>query len=107
MSEHVKELKDAQFSDAIATGICLVDFWAPWCGPCQMMGPVLDALAQAVGSTATIAKVNVDENNATAAEFGVQSIPTLILFRDGEEIGRFVGVQTEETLRAAIQDAGK
>lgn len=107
MGAKVKELTEAEFKDAVASGICLVDFWAPWCGPCQMMGPILDALAESVGDAATIAKVNVDENNAMAVKFGVQSIPTLIVFRDGEEVNRFVRVQTEETLHAAIKAAAE
>lgn len=83
----------------------LVDFWAPWCGPCQMQAPVLEAVAGKIGDKAVIAKVNVDENTEAAGKFGVQSIPTLVLLKDGEEVKRFVGVQNEDDLIAAINDA--
>lgn len=105
MSETVKELNGEDFKKTIAAGVTLIDFWAPWCGPCQMMGPVLESLAGSLGDTATVGKVNVDENSAAAGEYGVQSIPTLILFRGGEEVKRFVGVQSEEALSEAIKAA--
>ena len=76
----------------------LVDFWAPWCGPCKMQGPILDKVADKVGDKAIIAKVNVDENAPLAAQFGVRSIPTLILFKDGQKVRDFIGVQQEPTI---------
>ena len=86
------------FDKTIADGITLIDFWAPWCGPCRIQGPILDNVAQSVKGRAQIAKVNVDEVGALAGRFGVQSIPTLILFKDGNEVRRFIGVQSHDTL---------
>src|SRR6185369_17191636 len=74
----------------------LVDFWAPWCGPCQMMGPVIEELAGEIAS-AKVGKLNVDENGATAAKFGIMSIPSLKIFKEGKIAKEFVGVQAKET----------
>jgi len=98
MSDKVLELTADNFNDTIASGTVLVDFWAPWCGPCKMQGPILDKVAEAIGDKAVIAKVNVDENAPIAAQFGVRSIPTLILFKDGEKTQDFIGVQQEADL---------
>ncbi len=102
MSEKVIELTVDSFNDAIASGTVLVDFWAPWCGPCKMQGPILDKVAEAVEGKAVIAKVNVDENAPLAAQFGVRSIPTLLLFKDGEKVQDFIGVQQEAALVEAL-----
>jgi thioredoxin 1 len=84
----------------------LIDFWAPWCGPCRMQGPMLDEVAKQVGDTALIAKVNVDEEPSLAAEFGVQSIPTLVILKGGKIQQRMVGVQPAHTLLAALKQGG-
>jgi thioredoxin 1 len=104
-SDSILQLDDSSFADATRSGVVLVDFWAPWCGPCQMQGPILHDVADAVGDAATIAKVNVDRAPATATEFGIRSIPTLILLRDGEVVDRFVGVQQASTLLTALGQA--
>jgi len=98
MSDKVKELNADDFASAIASGTVLVDFWAPWCGPCKMQAPILDKVADKVGDKVVIAKVNVDESPSIAAQFGVRSIPTLILFKDGEKVKDFIGVQQEAAL---------
>jgi thioredoxin 1 len=102
MSDKVKELTVDNFKETIASGTVLVDFWAPWCGPCKMQAPILDKVAEQVGDTAVIAKVNVDEAAPLAAEYGVRSIPTLILFKDGEKVQDFIGVQQEPVLIEAL-----
>jgi thioredoxin 1 len=102
MSDKVKELTVENFKETIASGTVLVDFWAPWCGPCKMQGPILDKVAEQIGDKALIAKVNVDEAAPIAAEYGVRSIPTLIIFKDGEKAQDFVGVQQEAVLVEAL-----
>lgn len=82
----------------------LVDFWAPWCGPCQMMGPVIDELAAEV-TTAKIAKLNVDENPALAQKYGIMSIPALKIFKGGQVVKEFVGVQQKEKMKSELEAA--
>ena len=98
------EITDATFDETIKSGVTLVDFWAPWCGPCQMQGPIVEKIAEAYGDKATVGKMNVDDNPETAAKFGVMSIPTIIIFKDGEKVKQFVGVQSEAKLKAAIDE---
>jgi thioredoxin len=84
----------------------LIDFWAPWCGPCRMQGPILDDVARTMGEKAIVAKVNVDEEPRLAAQFGVQSIPTLVILKGGSLQQRMVGLQPAQTLVQALQQAG-
>jgi thioredoxin 2 len=81
----------------------LVDMWAPWCGPCRMVAPTLDQLAVELSGRVRIAKMNVDENPATSSRFGVRSIPTLLIFRDGREVDRIVGVQSKAAIAARLE----
>ncbi len=80
----------------------LVDFWAPWCGPCRVMGPVINELAEEFGSRATVAKLNVDDHQAVAGRYRIQSIPTVMLFRNGEVVDRVVGTVPKNVLSAKL-----
>ena len=104
MSAGILELNDSNFAAETQSGIVLVDFWAPWCGPCRMQGPILEQIVGKVAG-AKIAKLNVDDAGAVAAKFGVQSIPTLLVFKDGRIVQQFVGVQQAPTLIAALEAA--
>lgn len=103
MAGKVQELTDANFQKAVSQGVALIDFWAPWCGPCRMQGPIIEKIAPSFTGKAVIAKVNVDESPDTASKFGVRSIPTLIIFKDGQMAEQFVGVQTEEAITSALE----
>jgi len=98
----IKELTDANFQAQVKNGVMLVDFWAAWCMPCKMMAPVLNETAEALGDAAKIGKLDVDSNRESSAKYGVRSIPTLILFKNGKEVNRFVGVKTKEFLLKEI-----
>lgn len=99
-----KEITDATFSQEISEGLVLVDFWAPWCGPCRMQAPILDQLSQKYDETELkITKLNVDDNAQTAASFGVMSIPTLLFFKDGELVEKRVGVQPKPALEEIVE----
>jgi thioredoxin 1 len=81
----------------------LVDFWAAWCGPCQIMGPIVDELAEEMKDKVKIGKLNVDENRETAANYSVMSIPTLIIFKGGKVVKQLVGVQNKDNLKEELQ----
>lgn len=98
------EVTDSSLEQAIQNNkLVLVDFWAPWCGPCRIIGPILEQLADELGSEVLVAKLNVDDNQLSAAKYRIQGIPTLKLFHDGKEIQTFVGVQPLQTLKSAIK----
>lgn len=97
-SEKIKKLNDQNFNSTIRTGIVLVDFWATWCMPCKIMVPVLNDLADEVNGKVTIGKLDVDTSKKTAAAYKIRSIPTMVLFKNGKELHRFVGVKTKEYL---------
>jgi len=105
MSDLVVHITDAEFQAAVAGGITLIDFWAPWCGPCKAIAPALDELAEEYGGKVRVAKINIDENQAVATQFGVTSIPTLILFKDGQMIDRKVGGAAKSALKTFIDQA--
>jgi thioredoxin 1 len=102
-SENVIILKDATFMNEVSSGVSLVDFWAVWCGPCKVQGPIIDEIADEMKGQAKICKLDVDKNPEMARKFGVQSIPTLILFRNGNPVQKFVGVKPKQALMNAIK----
>ena len=104
MSERVKEVTDNSFEgDVLQTNKpVLVDFWAEWCGPCRMLAPTIDRIADEHSNVVSVAKVNVDDNPTTAATYGIKGIPTLILFVEGKEVERIVGAAGKDTIVRTI-----
>ena len=99
---HAIDLTSESFDDAVAGRVALVDFWAPWCGPCKMMQPVLDKVLAQTAGKAVIAKVDIDAEQELGRRFMVRSLPTLILMNDGEVVKQWVGVQQASVLVDAI-----
>lgn len=99
----IKHLTQATFSEEINGGIpVMVDFWASWCGPCRMLSPVIDSLSEEYEGKISVGKVNVDEQGELAAQFGIVSIPTVIIFKDGKEAKRIIGVHDADDYRDEI-----
>lgn len=101
----VQHISDSSFQNETKSGTVLVDFWAPWCGPCKMIAPILDELSAELGDSAKITKINVDDNPESAAKYNVMSIPTLLVFKDGVVVNQLVGLQSKDKLKAAIEQA--
>ena len=108
MSDHVEEISDDSFEEKVlnSTKPVLVDFWAPWCGPCRAIAPVIEEIASDFGDKAKFTKINVDENPITPSKYGIQAIPTLIFFKDGEKVDQITGKvaksKIEETLNTML-----
>ncbi len=105
MSEHVKEVSDTSFERDVlqSNQPVLVDFWAPWCGPCRMIAPTVEAVAEQYRGSASVVKLNVDDNPSTSQRYGIKGVPTLILFRDGKEEERVVGATSKEALARLVE----
>jgi thioredoxin 1 len=104
MAGMVAELSDAAFEQQVIQGggTYLIDFWAPWCGPCRIVAPIVDELAKDYEGKLNVAKINVDDNQQVAARFGISSIPTLMIFKGGELKDRITGAVPKATLKQAI-----
>ena len=103
MSEHTVELTSAEFKKFIGEGVALVDFWAAWCGPCKAIAPIIGEVAAEFKGRAKVGKINVDECEDVAKEYGVMSIPTLILFKNGAAAERAVGMRPKAAIAAMIE----
>jgi thioredoxin 1 len=106
--EATKAVTDTTFVSEVVEGSkskpVLVDFWATWCGPCKMLSPLVEQIATEIPEKLTVVKMDVDENNATSSQFGIMSIPTLILFKDGKPVKQMVGYMPKERILSQIQD---
>ena len=104
-SQNLKQFTDDNFNTEVLDSDqpVLVDFWAEWCGPCRALGPVVEELADSIGDTARVGKLNVDQNPQAAQQYGIQSIPSVLIFQGGEVVDRLVGVQPKEKYESALQ----
>ena len=107
MSGQIKKLTEDGFEKEIEKGVFLVDFYADWCGPCRMLAPVLEKVAGEVSGQATVAKLDIDHAQRIASSFQVTSVPTMILFKDGKEVGRLVGLRDHETVKDFVMSSAK
>ena len=104
-SDHVMELTDGNFEEnALQAKAALVDFWAEWCMPCKMLAPTIEELAEEYAGQLTVGKVDTDSNREISRQFEIRAIPTVILFKDGEMVKKFVGLQQKAELKAAIDE---
>ena len=104
MSANVTEVTDQEFETSVIKSErpVLVDFWAPWCGPCRAIAPIVEELAGEYQGKVEFAKLNTDDNQRTAMKYGIMAIPTLVLFRGGNEVARVTGVQSKQNLKKTI-----
>ncbi len=101
--EFVQLIQDDQFAETVSNGVTLVDFYADWCGPCRMLGPVIHEVAEQLHGRARFIKIDVDASQKTAAQFQVMSIPTLVLIKNGQEVGRLVGLRDSKAIKQFIE----
>ena len=101
----IKNLNDDNFKKEIEEGVVLVDFFAIWCGPCRMLSPIIEEVAKHFEGKIVVGKVDIDSEQKTAAEFQVTSVPTLVLFKDGKEINRLIGLRDAEAIKEFINTA--
>lgn len=104
VSDNLIILTDASFKKQIKSGVTLIDFWAAWCMPCKVLGPIVSEVADEMGDEAAICKLNIDENKKTSAELGIRSIPTIIIFKDGKIVKKIVGVKSKGVIIKAVKE---
>ncbi|MDF2578149.1 MAG: thioredoxin [Chlamydiales bacterium] len=104
-NQNILQVNDENFQSTISQGVTLVDFYADWCGPCKMIAPELEKLAQEMGDQVKVAKLNVEEAPGVTAQFGVTSIPTLIVFKDGQKVDSHQGLMRTEQLKQFVSKA--
>ena len=102
-SDKVLTITDDNFASTIAEGVTLVDFWAPWCGPCRMVAPVVEEIADQYAGQVKVVKLNTDENPNTASQYGIRSIPTLMIFKGGQRVDMVVGAVPKTTLASTLE----
>ena len=100
----ITELTDQTFDEKTNNGVTFTDFWATWCGPCRMQSPVIEQLAEEMGDKVFFSKVDVDANQETAAKFGIMSIPTMLIKKDGQVVDTIVGYHTKEQLQKKLEE---
>ncbi len=107
MSEHIKEVNDGNFEQVVLQSetLVLVDFWAAWCGPCRTLAPIVETVAKEYAGAAHVVKLNVDDNPSITQRYGIQGIPTLIVFKGGKEEGRIIGVTSQDSISRMIDKA--
>ena len=101
----VQQLTSSNFDEKTKSGVTLVDFWAPWCGPCRALTPIIEEVEQEMGDKVTVAKVNCDDEASLAEKFEVRSIPAIFILKNGETVDQFVGVQSKQDLVTALDKA--
>ena len=102
--DYVQNIDDRSFSDVIASGTVLVDFSADWCGPCRMLGPILDSLAKELEGRVKIVKIDVDQSQSIASQYDISSVPTILLFKDGQLKQRMTGLKDIATLKSIVEE---
>lgn len=105
MANQIKHLDDSNFESVVENGVTLVDFYADWCGPCRMIAPIIEDIASEMSGKITVAKLDIESAQNTTAKFNVTSIPTIILFKGGEEVNRVVGVRDKDAFLEMINEA--